>query len=84
MLGIATRYGVNADTLNECMKSPETASRLAEDIAYARKYNIEGTPLVLLNGKVAPPSPIFLMAMALSAGNPDSPILLKLPPPPVE
>ena len=75
---------MTADALNACMKSPETESRLAEDIAYARKYNIEGTPMVLLNGKVAPPSPIFLMAMALSAGNADSPLLLKLPPPPVE
>lgn len=84
MLGIATRYGVDADALNTCMKSPQTASRLSEDIAYARKYSIDGTPLVLLNGKVAPPSPIFLMAMALSAGNADSPLLLKLPPPPVE
>ena len=84
MLAIATRYGVAGDALNECMKSPETASRLAEDIAYARKYGIDGTPLVLLNGKVAPPSPIFLMAMALSAGNADSPLLLKLPPPPAE
>jgi uncharacterized membrane protein len=84
MLAIATRYGVTADALNECMKSPETASRLSEDIAYARRYNIDGTPMVLLNGKVAPPSPIFLMAMALSAGNADSPLLLKLPPPPVE
>lgn len=84
MLSIATRYGLDAESLNACMKSPETASRLAEDIAYARKYGIEGTPLVLLNGKVAPPSPIFLIGMALSGGNPDSPVLLKLPPPPAD
>lgn len=82
MLSIAKRFGVDEGQLGQCMKSPETAARLAEDIAYARKYAIEGTPLVLLNGKVAPPSPIFLMGMALSGGNPDSPLLLKLPPPP--
>lgn len=84
MLAIAKRYGVDENELNTCINSPETASRLAEDIAYAKKYAIEGTPLVLLNGKVAPPAPIFLIAMALSGGNPDSPVLLKLPPPPKE
>ena len=66
------------------MKAPETDARIAEDIAYAKSYAIEGTPLILLNGKVAPPYPIFLMAMALSGGNADSPLLLNLPPPPEE
>lgn len=84
MLSIARRHGADEAELNACMKSPETSARLAEDIAYAKKYGIEGTPMVLLNGKVAPPAPIFLMAMALSGGNPDSPLLLKLPPPPTE
>lgn len=84
MLSIARRHGVDEAQLNECMKSPATAARISEDIAYAKKYAIEGTPLVLLNGKVAPPSPVFLMAMALSGGNADSPILLKLPPAPKE
>ena len=84
MLSIARRHGVDEIALNACMKSPETAARLVEDITYALKYKIEGTPLVLLNGKIAPPSPIFLMGMALSGGNPDSPLLLRLPPPPTE
>ena len=82
MLSIAKRHDVDEVALNACMQAPETDARIAEDIAYARKYAIEGTPLVLLNGKVAPPSPIFLMAMALSGGNVDSPLLLNLPPPP--
>ncbi len=84
MLSIAKRHGVDEAQLNECMKSPATAARITEDIAYAKKYAIEGTPLVLLNGKVAPPSPVFLMAMAISGGNVDSPILLRLPPAPKE
>ena len=84
MLSIAKRYGVDEAELNACMKAAQTDARIAEDIAYARKYAIEGTPLVLLNGKVVPPSPIFLMAMALSGGNADSPLLLTLPPPPKE
>lgn len=31
--------------------SPETQVKLREDITYARRYNLEGTPLVLLNGR---------------------------------
>lgn len=84
MMAIATRYGFNSDELNTCIKSPETAARLNEDIAYARLYKIEGTPLVLLNGKNAPPAPAFLLGMVLAGGNADAPWFLKLPPPPVE
>lgn len=82
MLAIAKRHGVDTDALAECIKSPATASRLGEDIAYARKFNIQGTPLVLLNGKATPPSPVFLLGMVLSGGNVDAPYFQRLPPPP--
>jgi serine/threonine-protein kinase len=84
MLAIATRHGVSSSELDACIRSPETQARLIEDIEYAKRYAIEGTPMVVLNGKVAPPSPVFLIAMTLSGGNPDSPVLLRLPPPPVD
>lgn len=84
MLAIATRYGVDSQTLDACMKAPETQARLLEDIEYARKFNIEGTPLVILNGKLAPPSPIFLIGMVLSGGDANSAVLSSLPPPPVD
>lgn len=83
MLALALRYGANSDTLQACLKAPETTARLNEDIAYARKAGIEGTPLVLLNGKVAPPAPVFLLGMILNGGNVDAPAFSKLPPPPV-
>ncbi len=84
MVAIAGRHGIDTGALASCINAPETAARLNEDIAYARKYGIEGTPLVLLNGKNAPPAPAFLLGMILSRGNADAPWFLKLPPPPTE
>lgn len=84
MLSIAQRHGVSTMELQACLNAPETTARLNEDIAYAKRFNIEGTPMVVLNGKVAPPSPIFLIGMVMSGGNPDSPVLMRLPPPPVD
>ena len=84
MMAIATRYGVSSSELNACVKAPETQARLMEDITYARLHHIEGTPLVILNGKVAPPAPAFLLGMVLAGGNADAPWFLKLPPPPAE
>lgn len=82
MLAIATRHGLDGDTLAACMKSPETAARLSEDIAYAKLFNIQGTPLVVLNNRNAPPAPVFLLGMVLSGGNADAPHFQRLPPPP--
>jgi protein-disulfide isomerase/uncharacterized membrane protein len=84
MLAIATRHGVSPLELDACMASAQTEARLKEDIAYARKHNIQGTPLVLLNGKTAPPAPAFLLGMVLSGGNADGAWAQKLPPPPEE
>jgi|APLak6261675434_1056106.scaffolds.fasta_scaffold00844_4 serine/threonine-protein kinase len=84
MMAIATRHGFNSDDLNACVRSPETQARLMEDIAYARLFGIDGTPLVVLNGKAAPPAPAFLLGMVLAGGNADAPWFLKLPPPPAE
>lgn len=84
MLAIAQRHGNDVAALQECMKSPATQARITEDIAYAKLFNIQGTPLVLLNGKVAPPAPAFLLGMVASGGNIDAPWFLKLPPPPAE
>lgn len=84
MLAIAQRHGLESEALKSCMKSPQTEARLAEDIAYAKKYAIEGTPLVLLNGKVAPPAPVFLMGMALSGGDANASFFQQLPPPPAQ
>jgi serine/threonine-protein kinase len=82
MVAIARRNGIDTDKVLECIKSPATEARLKEDIAYARLHNITGTPLVLLNGKQAPPAPAFILGMVLAGGNADAPWFLKLPPPP--
>ena len=84
MLAIAKRHGVDTDAMVACMKDPSTDARLKEDLEYARLHNIQGTPLVLLNGKTAPPAPAFILGMVLSGGNADAPYFLTLPPPPRE
>lgn len=84
MLSIALRHGLQQAELETCMKSSDTTARLEEDIRYARSLGIQGTPLVLLNGRVAPPAPAFLMGMALAKGDVDARYFLQLPPPPVD
>ncbi len=67
--------------LQQCMDSPDTAKKLAEDIAYAEQFHISGTPLVVVNGREAAAVPMFLYALAMTKGNPDDPAWSKLPPP---
>lgn len=83
ILSIAKRYKIDSEQLNECVKSEATAARLREDIMYASKCGIQGTPLILLNGRTTPPIPAFLAGMIASGGNVDATYFLKLPPPPV-
>lgn len=82
MLAVAQRHGYDLGALQTCIKAPETAARLKEDIAYAKRFDIRGTPLVLLNGRNAPPAPVFLLGMAMSGGDADAPFFQTLPPPP--
>lgn len=82
MLEIATRHGAQPMVLNACLASPDTDARLKQDIEYAAKYGIHGTPMVLLNGREAPPAPGFLFGMILSGGDADAPAFQRLPPPP--
>ena len=75
----ARHYGDRA-ALDECMGSKETAAQLADDIEYASKYDIHGTPMVLMNGREIPAMGAFLYAMILARGNPDAPAFASLPP----
>lgn len=85
ILDIATTgAGISREALMACVASRDTEVKLAEDIAYAKKYDIEGTPLVLLNGRVAPAAPLFLVGMALSGGDANAAFFQKLPPAPRE
>ncbi len=84
MMAIATRYGAEPMVINACIASEDTAARLKQDIEYAAKYGIQGTPMVILNGRETPPAPAFLLGMILSGGDVDAPFFKRLPPPPAE
>ena len=66
--------------LESCVARPETSQKLQSDIALAVRYDIDGTPLVLLNGKKATSFPPFLYAMVLTGGRADHPAFDTLPP----
>jgi len=77
---IASSGSMKRADLEACLASPETNRKLSEDIAYAMLFSPQGTPLVLINGKEAAALPSFLLAMALTGANPDSPAFAALPP----
>jgi serine/threonine-protein kinase len=66
--------------LEACIQSPETNAKLQADIELAMRYELDGTPLVLLNGRKAVAFPPFLYAMALTQGQIDHPAFASLPP----
>lgn len=78
---LAAERGTSRAELEACVKSPATAEKLQADIAWAMAYGIEGTPLVLLNGKEASGMGPFLFGMAMSGGDPNSKYFAKLPAP---
>jgi serine/threonine-protein kinase len=43
-------------------------------------YDIKGTPLVLINGRIAPAFPPFLHAILLARGDAKHPLFAYLPP----
>jgi len=77
---IASSGSMKRADLDACLGSPDTNQKLSEDIAYAMLFSPQGTPLVLINGREAMAIPSFLLAMALTGANPDSPAFAALPP----
>ena len=58
----------------------ELTTRMRDaDIAWAMAYHLEGTPLVLINGKEALPVGPFLYGLAMSGGDANSKLFSKLP-----
>jgi serine/threonine-protein kinase len=74
--------GVSKEALMRCVASSETQSKLKDDIEYAKRYDIEGTPLVLLNGRATWPSSGFILGMAVGQGDVNAPWFTSLPSPP--
>ena len=69
------------ESLEACVAAPETDAKLQADIAAAMAQRIQGTPLVLVNGKKATPNPAFLLALVLAGGDPQHPAFAALPKP---
>jgi protein-disulfide isomerase/uncharacterized membrane protein len=77
--------GVTKEALSTCIASAETQAKLADDVAYAKRYDIRGTPLVLLNDRETWPSQGFILGMAVGRGDANAPWFQNLPePPPTE
>ena len=77
---LAARYDARG-TLRACVASEETAGKLADDVALAARYRPQGTPLVLVNGRLGNALPQFLYAIVLARGSPDHPAFAGLPRP---
>lgn len=65
----ASKGHLEPASLRSCMASKETASKLKDDIAVALVYALEGTPLIVVNGKSAPNLPAFIYGLILSRGD---------------
>jgi hypothetical protein len=76
-----TEGGVPRAELEKCVADPATTAKVDEDIAYAMEYHLDGTPLVLVNGKTGSSVPSFLYAIILAGGDPNHPAFAHLPPP---
>jgi serine/threonine-protein kinase len=72
---------ISRERLEDCVASAETEAKLRDDIAWAQQHDIQGTPLLLVNGREAPSSLEFLYAMVLAKANPEHPAFAVLPPP---
>jgi protein-disulfide isomerase len=69
------------EQLEACARSPETEKTLQDDIAWAVAHGIEGTPLLLINGRQAIAFPPLIYVLELSHGAPSHPAYAALPPP---
>lgn len=67
--------------LERCVESPTTEAKLAADVAWAERYDIHGTPLVLVNGRQGTSFAPFLYTLILTEGRGGHPALVDLPPP---
>jgi protein-disulfide isomerase len=67
--------------LQDCIASPITAARLADDIEWALEHEIEGTPMILLNGRKVSTFGPLLYALLLTRGESANPAFDALPAP---
>lgn len=67
--------------LEACIASAETQKKLDADVAAGRANGLEGTPLVLFNGREVKPWPPLIYALALTHGKTKHSAFKVLPPP---
>lgn len=80
-LEIASSGSMPRMVLDACINNPETQRKIVQDIAYAAQYHIQGTPLVVVNGREAPAYVPFLYALVLAKGDVNAPGFQSLPAP---
>ncbi len=79
VLEIGSRF-MPKEKLAACVASPATKVELDQDLAAARPFDSDGTPIVAVNGRRGTSFGPFLYAMILTKGNPDHPAFDALPP----
>lgn len=65
--------GVASEELSKCLEAASTKAKLDEDIDYASRFDITGTPMVVLNGRRVMAYPPLIMALILARGDPNHP-----------
>ncbi len=70
---VSELVGMDPDDLASCIGAPETAAKLDEDIEYASRFDIRGTPMVVMNGRRVLAFPPLLKALMLAKGDPNHP-----------
>ncbi len=78
---IASKDPARRTSLQTCVNSPATTAMLKEDIEYADQHKLEGTPLVVINGRKATALPAAILSLIMAQGHDDDPAFLLLPSP---
>ena len=81
MWDIAAGSAAQRKSLEDCVNSEATKNMLQDDIEYAIQHHIQGTPLVIINGRQAPGFPPFIYAMIIAGGDGHAEGFSVLPPP---
>ena len=76
MLGKTLAPDVN---LSSCVAQKSTNDKLTADIQYALEHEIEGTPMILVNGRKASAFPPFLFSIMMAEGDGNHPAFASLP-----
>ena len=72
---------LGAKLLDQCLDSDATTQALSQDIQLAMRYDLDGTPLVVINGRKASAFPPFLYLVTLTGGDLSLIDTNQLPPP---